>query len=80
LAAAAEINANQVNLKAGALSVRLRFSSLYHGTGHWEVTGGTGRFLGATGQGTIEGDADFNQGRFVIAMVGTVMLANENNQ
>jgi hypothetical protein len=24
-------------------------TNVYHGTGHWEVTGGTGRFLGATG-------------------------------
>ena len=55
-------------------------TNVYHGTGRWEVTRGTGRFLGATGQGTIEGDADFNQGRFAIAMHGTVVLANENSQ
>jgi hypothetical protein len=55
-------------------------TNVYHGTGHWEVTGGTGRFLGATGQGSIEGDADFNQGTFAIAMVGTVVLADQNNQ
>jgi hypothetical protein len=54
--------------------------NVYHGTGHWEVTGGTGRFFGATGQGTIEGDADFNQGKFAIAMVGTVVVADQHNQ
>jgi hypothetical protein len=54
--------------------------NVFHGTGHWEVTGGTGRFFGAAGQGTMEGDADFNQGRFVHRMVGTIVLTAENKQ
>ena len=41
------------------------------------MTGGTGRFLGATGQGTVEGDVDFDQGRFTFAMVGTIVLADQ---
>jgi hypothetical protein len=55
-------------------------TNVYHGTGHWQVTRGMDRFPGATGQGTMEGDADFNPGRFAIAMVGTVVLADQNNQ
>lgn len=31
----------------------------FHGTGTWTVAGGTDRFDGVTGEGTIEGDADF---------------------
>ena len=47
-----------------------------HGTGHWEVSGGTGRFRGATGQGTSDGGADFNHGKFAFTLVGTLVLAN----
>jgi hypothetical protein len=43
-----------------------------HGTGHWVVTGGTGRFSGASGQGTIDGHADFNQGVFSFQFTGTL--------
>lgn len=45
---------------------------VYHGTGHWMVTGGTGRFSGATGQGTLEGDGDFNRGQFSFQLTGTI--------
>jgi hypothetical protein len=55
-------------------------TNVFNGTGHWEVTRGTGRFVGATGQGTMEGHADFNQGTFIHRMVGTVVLADQNNQ
>jgi hypothetical protein len=43
-----------------------------HGTGHWIATGGTGRFAGATGQGTFDGVADFNQGTFSFQLAGTI--------
>ena len=43
-----------------------------HGTGHWVVTGGTGRFSGATGQGNIDGYGDFNQGVFSFQLTGTI--------
>lgn len=33
-----------------------------HGTGHWVVTGGTGRFAGATGGGELEGVSNFGPG------------------
>jgi hypothetical protein len=45
-----------------------------HGTGKWRVTGGTGRFAGAVGQGTADGGADFNAGTFTMNLNGT--LAN----
>jgi hypothetical protein len=45
---------------------------VFHGTGHWVVTGGTGRFSGATGQGASNGGADFNQGVFHFQLTGTI--------
>ena len=48
----------------------------FRGTGVWEVTGGTGRFSGATGEGTLEGQADFtrgwDQGEFSFQLAGTI--------
>ena len=44
----------------------------YHGTGRWKVTGGTGRFDNATGQGTYDGNADFTAGTFTITLTGTL--------
>jgi len=43
-----------------------------HGTGDWTVTGGTGRFAGATGQGTFVGGANFNKGTFSFQLTGTI--------
>jgi hypothetical protein len=48
-----------------------------HGTGHWVVTGGAGRFSGASGQGTIEGHADFNQGVFSFQLTGTISAPSQ---
>ena len=48
-----------------------------HGTGHWVVTGGTGRFSGSSGQGTIDGHADFNQGVFSFQFTGTLSAPNQ---
>ena len=49
---------------------------VFHGTGHWVVTGGTGRFSDATGHGTADGGRDFNQGRFSLHLTGTVSTPN----
>jgi hypothetical protein len=49
-----------------------------HGTGHWVVTGGTGRFSGASGQGTIDGHADFNQGVFGFHLTGSLSAPNQD--
>ena len=43
-----------------------------HGAGTYAVTGGTGRFSAATGQGSFEGDGDFARGTFVITLSGTI--------
>jgi hypothetical protein len=45
---------------------------VYHGVGTYVVTGGTGRFVGASGQGTFDGHGDFNQGTFTFSMKGTI--------
>lgn len=45
---------------------------MFHGTGHWVVTGGTGRFSGSSGQGTFDGHSDFNQGVFSFQLTGTI--------
>ena len=44
----------------------------FHGTGHWTVLGGTGRFQGVTGQGTNEGNADFETNTFSLSLTGTL--------
>jgi hypothetical protein len=49
-----------------------------HGTGDWTVTGGTGRFAGATGQGTFDGVADFNHGTFSFQLIGTISAPGGN--
>jgi hypothetical protein len=41
-------------------------------TGTWTVTGGTGRFAGATGSFSINGPVDFGTGTFSIEAVGTI--------
>ena len=46
----------------------------FDGTGQWTVTGGTGRFDGATGQGGATGGADFNAGTFTMSLTGTIRL------
>jgi hypothetical protein len=46
--------------------------STFHGTGHWTVIGGTGRFEHATGEGTVEGDADLANITFELALTGTL--------
>src|SRR5262249_2263759 len=50
----------------------------FHGTGHWVVTGGTGRFSGVSGQGSYEGHGDFLQGTFDIELNGTISAPNGN--
>jgi hypothetical protein len=49
-----------------------------HGTGDWIVTGGTGQFAGATGQGTFVGGADFNKGTFSFQLSGTISAPGSN--
>lgn len=46
--------------------------SRYHGTGHWTVIGGTGRFASASGQGSFDGRSDFGAGTFTETLIGTV--------
>jgi hypothetical protein len=48
----------------------------YHGTGNWNVIPGTGtgHFMGITGQGTFDGNSDFNQGVFSFKMMGTISM------
>lgn len=45
-----------------------------HGTGHWTVAGGTGRFASATGQGSVVGDANFATGAFTVTWTGSLAL------
>jgi hypothetical protein len=47
---------------------------VYHGTGTWVVTGGTGRFSGATGQGQFDGHGDFNHDVFAFLLTGTISV------
>jgi hypothetical protein len=47
-------------------------AGLFHGTGHWYVTGGTGRFSGAMGQGTYNGQIDLARLTFSFNLSGTI--------
>ena len=47
--------------------------------GDWVVTGGTGRFAGATGGGTYEGTADVTQGTGQITLIGEISRANTSH-
>src|SRR5262245_54731592 len=44
----------------------------WEGAGIWSVIGGTGRFEGTTGQGTLTGRADFAAGECEFDLVGTI--------
>jgi hypothetical protein len=46
----------------------------FHGTGQWTVTGGTGRFSGASGHGTTDGYSDFGAGTFTITLTGVLVI------
>ncbi len=46
----------------------------FDGTGHWTVTGGTGRFANATGAGSFVGTVDFGTGTFTITLNGDLAL------
>lgn len=48
----------------------------FQGSGSWHVSGGTGRFRGATGSGRGTGSGDFNVGRFQNTFTGTFTLAH----
>lgn len=48
----------------------------YHGTGHWTVIGGTGRFSGASGQGFADGEADFIAHTFTVTLTGSLVTSS----
>jgi hypothetical protein len=48
----------------------------FHGTGHWTVVGGTDRFEGVTGEGVVEGDADFETNTFAFTLTGTLGITS----
>jgi hypothetical protein len=54
-------NGDQLMFQATDLACPIGPTTL-HGTGHWVVTGGTGRFAGASGGGELEGESDFGPG------------------
>jgi hypothetical protein len=51
---------------------------IFDGIGHWVVTGGTGRFRAASGQGIFHGYSDFNQGVFNIQLTGTIRTPSQH--
>ncbi len=46
----------------------------FQGSGHWTVTGGTGRFAGVTGSGSVSAHANFATGAFTISWTGSLAL------
>jgi hypothetical protein len=63
-------------------AVFFSFSGLTRGTGPglvetdsvFTITGGSGKFCGAVGSGTIHDAVDFNKGRYVQTMNGVILL------
>lgn len=47
---------------------------IYHGVGTYFVTGGTGRFAGATGSGVFDGTGNFNTGTIICVLNGTISM------
>ena len=47
---------------------------IFHGVGTYVVTGGTGRFAGATGSGIFDGTGNFNTGTIICALNGTISM------
>jgi hypothetical protein len=48
----------------------------FHGTGHWTVPSGSGRFEGVTGEGVIDGNSDFGTGTFALTLTGTLQITS----
>lgn len=51
---------------------------VFVGTDQWTVTGGTGRFAGATGQGTGVTQVNLNSGTFTKQLIGTISAPTGN--
>jgi hypothetical protein len=51
---------------------------VFQATDQWVVIGGTGRFAGATGQGTADTHVDLNNGTFTKQLTGTISAPNGN--
>jgi hypothetical protein len=54
-------------------------ASKYHGTGHWTVSGGTGRFMYATGSGSFDGIADLGAHTFTITLTGSIDFGGKDS-
>ena len=52
--------------------------NVYSGTDSYTVTGGTGRFSGATGQGSFTGTGNFNNLTFTYTFSGSITAPNDN--
>jgi hypothetical protein len=50
-------------------------SQVYQSEGTYVITGGTGRFSGASGQGTVVGQADFTTHTFSLSFSGSIALS-----
>lgn len=64
-------NGDSITITAHDVACPIGFMQ-FRGTGHWVVTGGTGRFTDATGSGTINGGANFLTQEFSFVMFGTI--------
>jgi hypothetical protein len=47
---------------------------IFHGVGTYVVTGGTGRFAGATGSGVFDGTANFSTTTIICALNGSISM------
>ncbi len=64
-------NRDQVNLVVNLEACPVG-PGIYQGSGTYVVTGGTGRFVGATGGGAFSGIGNFNTGTVTCRLEGTI--------
>ena len=70
----ADLNGNSLTITSQDVAC-LTGPGQFHGTGNWVVTGGTGLFHDATGQGWLDGHSDFVAGTFAATVSGNLVLS-----
>lgn len=53
-------------------------AGVLHGAGEWRVIGGTGRFSGVSGHGTLDGQSDLIHGVFFFQLSGVISAPDGN--
>jgi hypothetical protein len=65
-------NGDQLTIQSDDLACPIASGPILHASGEWTVVDGTGRFAGATGSGTLDGESNFNNGTFQFTLTGSL--------